>query len=285
MPVAIRTILAATDFSEASRAAVQRAAALAAARGARLVVAHVVNSAATHGLAGSATMLRDALEEERSSVRRALEAACAESGASPLVLDGYPDEQIVEASRAEAADLVVVGSHGADRIERLLLGSVAENVVRASAIPVLVGRGAPAAGFDRVLVATDFSEPAEHALDLALELAAPRARVDVLDVVQLPAWTASDGAFMLDETLVRDLEDDARRRGVELLARKRRDGIDLRLTVQIGTPRDGILRALHEGQDLVALGTHGRRGFRRLLLGSVAGTVLRHAPCSVLITR
>lgn len=274
----IRKIIAATDFSEPARAALEEAAAIASAHQATLVIAHVADPR-RHP---SAT-----LEAERGVGRRLLDRACAELGegfqCTSLLLEGFPDEQIVEMSRTEAADLVVVGSCGHGGVPRLSLGSVAQNVVRQSEIPVLVARGAGSA-FGRILVATDFSDAADRALALAMELVAPGGIVDVLHVVYVPAPIHGGPPALLDASSLRRLEVEAARKGAELVIRHRRPGIDLRFAWELGKPRAGVLRRLESGHDLVALGSHGARGLRRLLLGSVAGSMVQHAPCSVLVT-
>ena len=80
------------------------------------------------------------------------------------------------------------------------------------------------------------------------------------------------------------LVDQLRAQGEQLLARKEVSGVELHFHVASGTPTPGILDwlATHH-HDLAAVGSHGRRGIRRGVLGSVAESVVRHAPCSVLV--
>jgi nucleotide-binding universal stress UspA family protein len=151
----LRRILVATDFSPCSAPAFERALELAARYGARLLVAHAYQD---HHLpqAGFASAERwdewdrgfreDARKRLAPLVRRAWEAGLE---AEALLLTGFPDEALVEAARAHAADLVVVGTHGRRGPARLLLGSVAARVVATAPCPVLVARPPGPAALDR----------------------------------------------------------------------------------------------------------------------------------------
>jgi nucleotide-binding universal stress UspA family protein len=125
----IETVLLATDASTASRAAEDEAIDLAASLGARLVVLSVVTGAPS----------------ARSSRQLAVEAIVqrARAGgaeATGLTWEGDPGESIVEASEAESADLIVVGTHERGTVGRLFLGSVSDHVVRHARCPVMVVR-------------------------------------------------------------------------------------------------------------------------------------------------
>jgi nucleotide-binding universal stress UspA family protein len=282
----LHRILAATDFSAHSRAALSRAAAVARARHAQLIVAHVFDKGRYVSSVGRA-LDAERLTDEKNGLRLLLEGTCSDLGAdlaiSSMFLEGLPDEQIVEAAQAMSVDLVFVGSHGRTGLERLLTGSVAENVVRMSLIPTVLGRGPAEAGFHRILVATDFSDFADRALAAAVELAEPPARIELLHVVHVPAGFGGEPMILVEDSTFAALEADARQRGAERLARIAGPGLELHFDCVVGAPREAILRAVGKNHDLVALGSHGRRGLRRLLLGSVAETVMRHAPCSVLV--
>lgn len=134
-------ILVPTDGSPETERAVEHAAELAAAHGAELHAVHVVNSATFTGLPMETSWegVGDVLREEAESALERVEAIAAEYGveATSHVLEGSPSRRIVEYAEGEDCDLVVMGTHGRGGIDRLLLGSVAEGVVRASSVPVL----------------------------------------------------------------------------------------------------------------------------------------------------
>jgi nucleotide-binding universal stress UspA family protein len=153
-------------------------------------------------------------------------------------------------------------------------------------IDVLVARrSADDGAYTKILVATDFSPRAEKAFASALQLASPGAAIELLHCWQVaePISThaiAGGSPADVEATLERRARDRAR----ELVARHRRDGVTVSYRSIEAPPKIGILDRAERGFDLIAVGSHGRRGPRRLL-GSVAAAVTRHAPCSVLVSK
>jgi nucleotide-binding universal stress UspA family protein len=161
-----RKILCAVDFGEPSREAMREAAELARRSGAELALVHV--QAAAPRIAGELFVpTPEAAERALVEVRRLLagwRVAAERIAARPLrstVLSGDPAREIVRFARASRADLVVVGTHGRGALGRIVLGSVAEKVVRDAHCPVLVAR--------RTLLPT--VQDADDAEDLAAEAA------------------------------------------------------------------------------------------------------------------
>ncbi|HEU0013017.1 MAG TPA: universal stress protein [Longimicrobium sp.] len=180
------------------------------------------------------------------------------------------------------ADLVVVGPSRRGRIAGAVLGTTAQAVLRASAAPVLLLRGKLPDRPVRVLLATDLTvhSAAAHArgLDLVARLAGVHATLTRTVHVAAPAF-AAEGAGYGGEPL-----DQARADLDAMLAVQELNGSTPQPCVRIGEAAHEIVAEAREwGADLVVLGTHGRRGAARWLLGSVAETVLRTAPCSVLV--
>ena len=126
----IETILLATDTSPASEAATATAIDLACGLGARLLVLSV--------LPGAPAAVRSARQLALERIVASARAAGATS--EELLWEGDPGETILEAGRAEAADLIVVGTHGRGPVGRLFLGSVSDHVVRHARCPVTVVR-------------------------------------------------------------------------------------------------------------------------------------------------
>jgi len=133
----MHTILVPTDFSEYSDAAFQVACSLAAAQGARLIVAHVNPPATTHGEIVDRRAPNGYYERlwEELSARKPVDAKIE---VSHRLRDGDPVSEILELAREENCDLIVMGTHGRSGIGRLLMGSVAEKVHRAAVCPVLM---------------------------------------------------------------------------------------------------------------------------------------------------
>jgi nucleotide-binding universal stress UspA family protein len=206
---------------------------------------------------------------------------------SVIVEEGAPDEVIVAQADEVGADLIVVGSRGAGE-RRRLFGSVAEKVVRHAHGPVLVAR--PSRDTGRILLATDFSGPAQPAAQLAAEEAVRRcSSVVALHSLELvaPEVAMGDPPMMVPLPFaaypVEELREVARKRLTQTLSDL---GIPGDVAVTQGPPGDAIVElAEKEHVDLVVIGTSGLTGIDRLLLGSVALRVVRDAGCSVLVAR
>jgi nucleotide-binding universal stress UspA family protein len=280
------SIAVATDFSEASRPALWRAARLMGRSGGAVALLHVVEREA----AGGDRRARELGAEDRNAVELQLAAAREElerAGARVRErrLSGVPHLAIVEAARDAAAELLLCGSHGRTGLRRMILGSVAEQVARQSAIPVLIARGRAERDFERVLIATDLDEPGERAAAAACRLAAAGAALDVVHFVSVASLASLPGRIQVTNDLPR-LVAEAQRRGELLIERLGTTRVTPRFTVEIGEPLGGILQRIAERHhDLVAVGSHGRGGIARLALGSVSEGVTRQAGCSVLVVR
>jgi nucleotide-binding universal stress UspA family protein len=136
-----------------------------------------------------------------------------------------------------------------------------------------------------LLVATDFSECAEQALDYAVALAGKLdAKIHLLNVIGIPSMGIPEVGVAVTNTLI---ESTVRTHHTELdkLA-ARRASANIEVVLRTGDARDVIVDLARElGADLIVMGTHGRRGVRRALIGSIAESVVRTAPCPVLTIR
>lgn len=132
-----------------------------------------------------------------------------------------------------------------------------------------------------ILHPTDFSTHSDYAFRLACSLARDHgARVIALHIMKRPIAYGEAGAYAADEYEKPALLADLR----HLQAADGNPPIEHRLVA--GEPAGEIVRLAEEAQcDLIVMGTHGRRGLSRLLLGSVAEEVMRHAPCPVLTVK
>jgi len=206
---------------------------------------------------------------------------------SQLVIDGYPDEELPRVAADTGADLIVVGSHGRTGIKRILLGSTAERVTRLAGCSVLVVRGsAPSGGYRHIVVGSDFSALAKLALNRAVEVAAPGAKIEVVHCWQVPYLaSAIDGPPVVppyDEML-----EGWRQEGEAMVAAVAAPpGVEVKFHLSPRPAAQGLADVAKDvGADLIVVGSHGRRGIRRFLLGSVAEVTARHAPCSTLVAR
>ncbi len=138
-----------------------------------------------------------------------------------------------------------------------------------------------------ILVPTDLSEGAEEALDYAIELAAKLgAQIHVLNVVGIPALGIPELGLAMAAATIDTVVVENQRALDELAARKSGTVTFGQVMLRTGDAKNTILQAAQEvGADLIVMGTHGRRGVKRALLGSIAEVVVRTASCPVLTVR
>jgi nucleotide-binding universal stress UspA family protein len=148
--IAIQSILVPTDFSQPADAALAYAKALAEKFGSRLQLLHVVAMPYAYplGAEASAFAMEELMTDVETSARNTLEKLGATLGlpadrVSVRTVVGTPVSEILDAVASDRIDLVVMGTHGRGMVEHLLLGSVAERVVRRSPVPVLTVHGGP----------------------------------------------------------------------------------------------------------------------------------------------
>jgi nucleotide-binding universal stress UspA family protein len=200
---------------------------------------------------------------------------------------GRPAHTVLSYVDQESIDHVVIGSHGRDGAARLLLGSVAETVARRSPVPVTVVRDPPSSGTpDHVLVPFDGSTHSRRALAYALETFTD-ADITALYVAYPPTERVRDAPG--SETLQgwedeREGHTESVLSGATDIAEEHGRSVETRSVA--GTPADTIVEfAEEEAVGHVVLGSAGRDGIVRLLLGSVAETVMRRSPASVTIAK
>lgn len=287
MPVEIRRIAVGVDFSEESMVALEQAMAIARHCGADIVMIHTgeVYGRADFELEGkvlaAAERYREILERRHQRARDAIEqlrerhlGQGVEIG--QLLVSGFADEVLPEAARDAGAELLVVGTHGRTGIKRFLLGSVAERVTRLADCDVLIARAASTGPFKNVLVPSDFSPQSARALEAAAAIADRSAAITVLhcsdarDFQELPEHVASEIDAVIEA------------RAARLTGPHEGAGQSIRFIHRRGAPAEQI-RAIADRFDLICMGSHGRRGVRRMLLGSIAELTVRHAPCSVYV--
>jgi nucleotide-binding universal stress UspA family protein len=239
----------------------------------------------------------EALEAEVREAARATVAAACDRLARPglhvasAVVAGRPATAIVEAARAMDADLIVVGSRGHGKIESMLLGSVSSEVVDHAPVPVLLARHA---SIERIVLAWDGSASARVAAEIVrtwpIFRGSPIRVVSVADF-EIPWWTGVAGvespALM---PMYADAAEASRRLHADLARDMTRELAAAGLTATAEAREGDAATELIAGAkawkaDLIVLGTHGRTGLRRLLLGSVARNVLQHSGASILVAR
>lgn len=286
-----RKILVATDFSTTADSAEKLAFQLARILGAELHIIHV------------RVILEDPLmaEEQQLEIERLMSSADQATKEefdrtrpgdqkiavqTHLVRSVSASEAIVELAAELQCDLIVMGTHGRRGIKHMLLGSVAENVVRSVGVPVLTVRPGieiDARGPGRILVAHDFSDRSAAAIrvagDWAMAFDAEVTLLHVVEPVVYPEFYAINVVSDDVMTRLRDRSAEALDNAAEEILGNR----SITTKVLIGRAIDTIVaQAQPENFDLVVMGTRGLTALEQLMLGSVAEGVLRRCPVPLL---
>jgi nucleotide-binding universal stress UspA family protein len=137
-----------------------------------------------------------------------------------------------------------------------------------------------------ILVPHDFSDTAQNALTYAIELAVKLgARITVLHAYEIPTYGYADGLALTSE-IIEDIQRSSEDGLRSVVATAKREGLEVNAVLRQGPAWSEIDRVASESKvDLIVMGTHGRQGLSRALLGSVAEKVVRTAPCPVLTVR
>lgn len=282
-------ILLPTDGSEGTDEAVDHALDIAERFDATAYVVHVADTN-KDSVTVVGTEVVDALEREGEEIVDSTAEAARRRGVDVRteVVQGDPATTIADYATERGMDLVAMPTHGRSGIGEHILGSVTERVVRLSEVPVLTvrtqGDARTTFPYENVLVATDGSEAARAATDRAVELAG------TLDAAVHAVSVVDDSSLGLDvrsESASQRLEDDATE-AVDAVADSAREaGVeDVTETVRHGDVNEEILAAVDETDaDVVVLGTAGRGGVDRVLLGSVAERTVRTSPVPVVTVR
>jgi len=223
-----------------------------------------------------------------------------EAGTVPVdwrELEGQAGPAISDEVSRSGADLVVMSTHGRGALGRLWLGSVADHLIRHLGVPILLvrpGKGGEAAKGDKlhsVLVALDLSQDAEAILEPVIALTHITQGHVTLGHILEPILGFINPALPYPEPISPEVLERHRtgaQHRLDLLAdRLREKGISVNTRVwEAGSAAVGLLTAMEDGRyDMIAMTTHGRGGFRRVVLGSVADKVVRGAAKPVLVMR
>ncbi|MBI5101171.1 MAG: universal stress protein [Nitrospirae bacterium] len=199
---------------------------------------------------------------------------------STLLMEGTPFDTIVDTADDGNFDLVVMGRHGRHRIEKALVGSVTARVIGSSKRNVLVVPAGSRIGWETILLATDGSKHSGTATRKAIDLAESYhgrllalSVVDVTEEFQTEAPEAVDKMVTDSLAFVETVKKNADSRGIATEALVREGE-----TFEVITDLAGKY-----GSNVIVMGSHGRTGFGRLLMGSVTEKVIGYAPCPVLV--
>ena len=292
-------VLLAIDSSKGSQMALGEAAARSWPADTEFLALNVLDF---RSFAGFPAVIEDAKRQAACLVKLAAERLIATGHrcASEITI-GTPHHAITEFAKHWNADFVMLGSHGHGTVARFLLGSVAQRVLRAAPCSVEVVRptpsGSPASVHSlKILLATDDSEfSIAAAKSLSSRPWPTGSQLKIVSVEEIPALENQTTAFPLaavyPASLLEELLESARNHAENAVGNARQifAGTNLEVVgsfMPLGDPRNAILDQAKDWQaDLIVLGSHGRHGLDRMLMGSVSETVAIHAKCSVEVIR
>jgi nucleotide-binding universal stress UspA family protein len=293
--VAIRRILCPIDFSDFSQRALRHATTLARWYGAELHALHVIATlptiwtvAPTLGPHGPDPLI-DPLQRQLDVMVRTVAGGDLRTAAQ--VREGDATNEILDYARRSDIDLVVLGTHGRGGFERLVLGSVAEKVLRKSICPVLTVchaeelRAADRPPFKRILCPVDFApasgDAAAYAFSLAKEADAELTLLHVIEPIE-HNWL-NEHAPTSPEAYCRFVESQVRARFAKIVPANASEWCCPRQLVMWGKPWEQILNVAKDASaELIVTGLHSRGGLDLMLFGSTAQQLVRYAGCPVL---
>ena len=285
-------ILCPTDFSDISTKAEAYATALAGRYAAALHLLHVDPPTPIMSPYGEIPVDIRLFEEQRQQAETDLAAARERARAAGVPADasvrgGHPAREILAVADELHADLVVLGTHGRGGVEHLLLGSVAEKVMRKASCPVMVvpagAAGHSDARFSRILCPVDGSASSADAVAYAVSLAGETdGRLILLSVVDPAPWGGEFGA--LDGEAYRRLgEAHAQTLLQQALAPGVRESCAVEDVIATGKASERILAtATERAADLIVMGVRGRGAIDLMAFGSTTNDVIRRSTCPVL---
>jgi len=288
-------VLVPTDFSPSSLPAFRYAVEWAKVFEAELTLLHV--HSLQPGLDIDAGIAQKYLDEQRKVARKELEKFLTEARqqvpkASMELVAGLASESICQVAREKKCDLIIMGTHGWTGFNRVLFGSVADRVIQRAPCPVLSIPHREEADVSamhqlqmiprQVVLPLEFSDCSMDAYEYAVQIAkwfdAPLTLVHAIEPL----------SYSLDFTLTHPLQEKINRDKVEkrladLTAVLAEQGLSAGYELLDKPTVDGILETSAIQQaDLIVMGTHGRKGLSRMVLGSTAGKVLEQSPYPVL---
>ncbi|MDR4493884.1 MAG: universal stress protein [Nitrospirales bacterium] len=291
-------ILFATDFSESAGPAFCHSLEWATGLDASLTLVNV--QSIQLGIDVDASVSQRFLDEQRERAKTQLDRLLTETrrqvpSAAAQHLTGMPYEQICQIARDKHCDLIIMGTHGWSGIDRVLFGSVAERVIAHAPCPVLsipLRKAEDIAAMHtlspiprHIILPLDFSECSLEAYEFAVQIA------KWFDSALTLVYAIEPLTYSLDFTLTHPLQDKANRkkmqdRLVELTEVLIKEGMTAEYEILEKPAMEATLETSTTRQaDLIVMGTHGRKGLSKFVMGSITGKVLRHSPYPVLTVK
>jgi nucleotide-binding universal stress UspA family protein len=279
----IESILLAIDFSQGSKDALKSAVFLAAKNRSKIHLLHVIPPLYGWNIDQS-SILRDAEGMLAEYVEEIHQGGVSETHA--VALFGNPHEEIVGRADSLDVNLIMIGSGEKDEGDRFPLGTTAENIIRGSFRPVWVVKRGASPGMRKIICPVDFSEHSRRALVNAVNLSRMfAAELQVLTVAE-KMTSVYRGMALHSANIQADWEKHIRKELDKFLDSFDFGGIVWDKVLRTGKPHEEVLKAAAEtGSDMIVMGSLGRKGLVRILMGSVAEKIARELPCSLIMMK
>lgn len=199
-----------------------------------------------------------------------------------ILAEGNAHEAIVDTALDRDCDLIVMGRRGLTRLERAFMGSITQRVIGYSPIDVLVMPYNSELKWDNILLAVDGSACSDVAANSAITLAhAYGSKLSIVSVVDVPPEAYAEAYGAIEKMISRSREVVG---AIEVMASAA--GVEAETFVREGITHEKIIDLADEqGTDIICIGSHGRTGLKKFLLGSVAERIIGYAKCPVLVVR
>jgi nucleotide-binding universal stress UspA family protein len=279
-----KKILVAVDSSESGRNALHQAFKLANEEKCWITVTSVVppyeGEIELLGVKDIRAALRKPCEESLAEIEKI--AATERMLVKTVCEEGEVHERIVDLADAENCDVIVMGRRGLHNIERALIGSVTARVIGHTQRDVLVVPNGTVVGWKKIVLATDGSKHSAKAMERAISFAKSYGgELRVISVVDVPTEFYAEAPQAV-ENLVRKAQ------GFVADVKKQAEAAGVKSESFVGEAEahEAITHlAKEQNADMIIIGSYGRTGLRRLLMGSVAEKVIGYAPCPVLVVK
>jgi hypothetical protein len=290
-PIAkLEKLLLSTDGSEFSEGAVREAIKLAKICSSKLFAVSVIETNPEFEV-----LAPQLIEKEEEKTRDRLEqikSMAEKEGIACEIIARHaesPFQAIIDEAKKNQVDMIIMGRRGRTGLRRLLMGSVTAKVIGYSPCNVLVVPRLAEIKYQKILVATDGSKYSISAATEAIGIA-KRCGASLFVISVVPSETASPfdivHSEMQHEMIAQKEFQDGEKNINDLLVIARQEGVKAEGLVIEGRSYEAIVENAREKRvDLIVMGSHGRTGFERLLMGSVTERVVGNADCSVLIVK
>ncbi|MCR4289767.1 MAG: universal stress protein [Candidatus Scalindua sp.] len=291
-----KSILTATDFSEYSKIALDMCLGAYRCMKTKLYVLHTIEKSphdSRHLSSGTNPEgIKQKLEEDAIDKIKALipEDVMDKGDIIPMVRFGKPFLETIQVAKENSVDLLVIGTHGRAGVDRVMLGSVAEKIVRKAGCPVMVIKGIKFTGFKRIIVPIDFSDCSRKALEYAVSIArSHNSRLTILHVYEKsfvePYVNAANSEEKADE-IMKEIERVNESKYDEFLKTVDLNGVEYEKLLKKGIAETDIVEiAMEQQANLIVMGTHGRSGIKHMLIGNTAEQVVRTVHCDIIIVK